>query len=250
MKRLAAIHLVIAIGLFFSAALAAQSQDSIGIATNASGENYLVDSKGMSLYYYTKDKTGDSDCNGNCLKAWPAFYAPTMSVSAPLDPADFGTITRADNSMQTTYRGWPLYYWVRDRKPGDIMGDGVGKVWYLLKVPAYTVMIATDNTLGNYLVDGKGMTLYWFTMDAPGMGEGRGGSVANWPAFAPSSFVVPSALDPADFKMVVRGDGTKQATYKGYPLYYFVKDQKRGDLVGEAVKNAWYVVDPEKFPVK
>ncbi len=250
MEKVSAIIPVVAMGLFLSAGLAAQAQDSVGVATNAAGEKYLVDAKGMSLYYYTKDKTGDSDCNGNCIKAWPAFYAANLTVSPPLDPADFGTIRRSDNSMQTTYKGWPLYYWVRDKNPGDMTGEGVGKVWYILKVPAYTVMISTDKTLGNYLVDGKGMTLYWFAKDTPGKGEGSGGSVANWPAFAPDSFVVPSALDPADFRMVVRGDGTKQATYKGYPLYYFVKDEKRGDIVGQDVKNVWFVIDPEKFPAK
>jgi len=250
MKRYSAFFSVFATALFLALSLDAQAQDTVGVATNASGEKYLVDSKGMSLYYYTKDKTGDSDCNGNCLKAWPAFYVPTVSVSPSLDAADFGTITRADGAKQTTYMGWPLYYWVRDKQPGDITGEGVGKVWYILKVPAYTVMISTDAKLGNYLVDGKGMTLYWFTKDSPATSDGSGAANANWPAFAPDSFVVPSALDAADFKMIARGDGTRQATYKGYPLYYFVKDQMRGDVAGQGVKDVWYVIDPAKFPAE
>ena len=202
MKRYSAFFSVLAIAAFSILAVDARAQDSIGVATTASGDRYLVDSKGMTLYYYTKDKTGDSDCNGNCLKAWPAFYAPSVWVSAPLDAADFGTITRADGAKQTTYMGWPLYYWVRDKQPGDMTS------------------------------------------------EGSGAANPNWPAFSPDSFVVPSALDPADFKTIVRGDGTRQATYKGYPLYYFVKDQKRGDVAGQGVKDVWYVIDPAKFPVQ
>jgi predicted lipoprotein with Yx(FWY)xxD motif len=139
---------------------------------------------------------------------------------------------------------------MNDKKPGDATGEGVGKVWYILKVPPYSVMLSTDKALGNYLVDGKGMTLYWFTRDSPATSEGSGARNANWPAFAPSSFTVPSALDGADFKMITRGDGTKQATFKGYPLYYFVKDLKRGDIIGQDVGKVWYVIDPAKFPVQ
>jgi predicted lipoprotein with Yx(FWY)xxD motif len=133
-------------------------------------------------------------------------------------------------------------------KAGDMTGEGVGKVWYVLKVPAYTVMVATSSTLGNYLVDGTGMTLYWFTKDSVGQSACTGNCIAAWPAFTSDSFVVPSALNPADFGAITRPDGTKQATYKGYPLYYWVKDTKRGDTTGQDVGKVWYVIDPAKFP--
>lgn len=248
MKKVLA-GMIVALLVQGAAAIAAQTTDSVRLGTTAAGDRYLTDSKGMTLYYYTKDQTGDSDCNGNCLKAWPAFYAPDLSVSAPLDQADFGSIVRSDGSSQTTYKGWPLYYWFKDTKPGDMRGEGVGKVWYVLGVPAYTVMIATDPQLGNYLVDGQGRTLYWFTKDSSGGTADSGAPNARWPAFAPSSFGVPSALDPADFATITRGAGVKQATYKGYPLYYFAGDARRGDVKGQGLGGAWYVIDPEKFPV-
>jgi len=249
MKRRATVVWLLVSAFLLPVASGAQTMDTIGLGQDSSGGNFLVDSKGMTLYYFTNDVAGKSGCNGGCAKAWPAFYAPTIQVSSPLAASDFGTIDRADGSKQTTYMGWPLYYWMNDKKPGDVSGEGVGKVWYTLKVPAYTVMIATDKALGNYLVDGKGMTLYWFAKDSPATSAGTGQKNPYWPAFAPSSFVVPSALNEGDFGTIVRGDGTQQATYKGYPLYYFVKDMKRGDATGQNVRNIWFVIDPDKFPV-
>jgi predicted lipoprotein with Yx(FWY)xxD motif len=232
-----------------SAMSAAEQAGTIRLAAGVDGQNYLTDANGMTLYYYTKDARGESVCYGNCEKAWPVFFAPTVSVSPPLRSSDFGTITRTDGSKQTTFRGWPLYYWQRDAKPGDMTGEGVGKVWYVLKVPAYSVMVATSEALGNYLVDGEGRTLYWYTKDASGISACSGNCLKNWPAFTVSDLSVPSALNPADFATILRDDGTKQVTYRGYPLYYWIKDQKRGDTTGQNVGGVWFVIDPSKFPV-
>jgi predicted lipoprotein with Yx(FWY)xxD motif len=228
----------------------AQSMNTIQVQTSPNGVNYLTDSKGMTLYYYTKDANGQSACYGGCATAWPIFNAENILVPAQLKASDFSSITRTDGTKQTTYLGWPLYYWFKDAKAGDMTGEGVQKVWYVLKVPAYSVMVATDPKLGTYLVDGNGMTLYWYTPDTVGMSACTGGCIKAWPAFDPSSFVVPSALNPADFGTFQRSDGVPQATYKGYPLYYWVKDAKRGDVTGQNVGKVWFVIDPEKFPPK
>jgi predicted lipoprotein with Yx(FWY)xxD motif len=152
--------------------------------------------------------------------------------------------------MQTTYKGWPLYYWYQDKSAGEMKGEGVGKVWYVLDVPPYTVMLGTAKPLGNFLVDGDGKTLYYFTKDSVGRSACEGNCIHNWPAFAPESIIVPSVLNSADFSMITRADGTKQLTFKGYPLYYFVKDKVRGDVTGQGVGKVWYVVDPLDFEPK
>ena len=247
MRRLPVLFLSILVLAAAAGTVGAQS-NTILVKSNANGVNYLTDAKGMTLYYYTKDIDGQSACYGGCATAWPIFYAADISVSAPLQPSDFGTITRTDGTKQTTYKGWPLYYWQRDTKAGDATGEGVGKVWYILKVPAYNVMISTSAVLGNYLVDGAGQTLYWYTKDGAGASACTGNCLKNWPAFTASSFIVPSALNPADFGTITRDDGTPQATYKGFPLYYWVKDLKRGDATGQDVGKVWYVIDPAKFP--
>ena len=78
----------------------------------------LVDSHGKTLYYFANDvpASGASSCNGQCAVVWPVFSSDTIKVSSPLDPADFGTITRTDGTKQTTYYGWPLYYYQADTK--------------------------------------------------------------------------------------------------------------------------------------
>ena len=43
-----------------------------------------------------------------------------------------GTVRRTNGTIQVTYGGHPLYYYVKDTAAGQITGQGVGGVWYLL----------------------------------------------------------------------------------------------------------------------
>jgi predicted lipoprotein with Yx(FWY)xxD motif len=248
MKRLFVVLTLSAAMLIATASFAAAQ--SVQVRTNPSGVNYLTDDNGMTLYYYTLDTNGQSACYGGCAKAWPVFSMASMAVPSPLMSSDFGTITRTDGTRQTTYKGWPLYYWFKDKASGDMTGEGVGKEWYVLTVPAYTVMIGTSKAVGNYLVDGSGNSLYWFTNDSANTSACSGDCLKAWPAFTADSFVVPSALKASDFATITRADGATQATYKGYPLYYWAKDKMHGDVTGQNVGKVWFVIDPEKFPPK
>jgi predicted lipoprotein with Yx(FWY)xxD motif len=89
----------------------------------------LVDSKGMTLYTFERDKTGQSLCNGNCLQKWPALLAP--AGSQPI--GDWTLITRREGALQWAYKGQPLYTWFQDRKPGETTGDNEGDVWHLAR---------------------------------------------------------------------------------------------------------------------
>ncbi len=91
----------------------------------------LVDGKGITLYLFTKDTPNASNCTGQCLAAWPPLLGkPTAGKG--VDAAKLGSFTRADGSTQASYNGWPLYYWEQDTKPGDVTGQDVNKVWYVL----------------------------------------------------------------------------------------------------------------------
>jgi predicted lipoprotein with Yx(FWY)xxD motif len=94
--------------------------------------SYLVDSKGMSLYYFKKDMPSISACVNECLTKWPVFYTEKIIVKKPLKKKDFGVITRDDGLKQTTYKGWRLYYFFKDAKPGDMNGEGVINAWYVI----------------------------------------------------------------------------------------------------------------------
>jgi predicted lipoprotein with Yx(FWY)xxD motif/plastocyanin len=210
--------------------------------------DYLVDGKGMTLYYFTKDLIGKSNAAGNVLSSWPVFNPAGFVVPPSLNAADFGTITRDDGGKQATYKGWPLYYYAKDKAPGDMLGEAVGGVWFIIKVPFYTVMLQNKADLGTYLVDARGMTLYYFAKDSVSKSAATADIVKIWPVFNPASFIVPSALNAADFGTITRDDGGKQATYKGWPLYYYSKDQASGDTAGQGFNGFWFVVDPAKFP--
>ncbi|XEC95149.1 plastocyanin/azurin family copper-binding protein [Paenibacillus tarimensis] len=91
---------------------------------------FFTDSEGRTLYIFTKDADDLNSCQGNCLVNWPIFYAEHLQVPGKLNKDDFSAITREDGSMQTTYKGWPLYYFIQDKAPGDVNGQGVGGVWF------------------------------------------------------------------------------------------------------------------------
>ncbi len=212
---------------------------------------YLTDSKGRTLYFFAKDVNGTSSCYGACAKKWPVFYVEEIKPSPGLDPNDFSVVTRKDGTKQITYKGWPLYYFFMDKKPGDIKGDGVKNVWYVAK-PDYTLLVGYKENLGLYLTDSKGRTLYFFAKDVNGTSSCYGACAKKWPVFTPkpsTKFVIPSVLNMTDFNFIIRKDGNVQIVYKGHPLYYWINDMARGDTKGHGVKGVWFVASVSgKFP--
>jgi predicted lipoprotein with Yx(FWY)xxD motif len=215
--------------------------DTIKVSETSLGK-ILVDSQGKTLYYFANDvpASGASSCNGQCAVVWPVFSSDTIKVSSPLDQADFGTITRTDGTKQTTYHGWPLYYYQADTKPGDVKGENVLDVWFVIK-PDESVLIANNKNIGFYLTDTSGKTLYFFTKDTPGASTCTGTCLGLWPAFNADPVTAPSVLNPSDFTSVTRYDGVKQTAFKGRPLYYYSGDAKPGDAKGQGFNNVWYV---------
>ncbi|WP_082860487.1 hypothetical protein [Domibacillus aminovorans] len=102
------------------------------LENEAIGE-YFADSKGLTLYYFKKDEPGKSNCTGDCLANWPPFTAKKLAVPDNFDIEDFGTIKREDTGVeQVTYKGFPLYYFGNDKKEGDVNGQGVKDVWFIV----------------------------------------------------------------------------------------------------------------------
>jgi predicted lipoprotein with Yx(FWY)xxD motif len=89
----------------------------------------MTDHKGMTLYIFDKDKAGVSNCKGPCAKNWPPLAAPASAKS----DEKFSVIDRGDGSMQWAYKGMPLYTWIKDKKAGDVTGDGFRGVWHVAK---------------------------------------------------------------------------------------------------------------------
>jgi predicted lipoprotein with Yx(FWY)xxD motif len=96
----------------------------------------LVDGRGRALYLFTRDRTPQSQCYGECAGRWPPFLAAGMPVAGKGAQANLlGRTRRRDGSTQVTYRGHPLYYYIGDRLPGQVLCQNVeefGGRWYVL----------------------------------------------------------------------------------------------------------------------
>ena len=90
----------------------------------------LADAKGMTLYTFDNDTMpGKSVCNGQCAQFWPPLFAKADDN----DSGDWKVITRDDASKQWSFKGKPLYTFVKDTAPADFNGNGVPKdkpVWH------------------------------------------------------------------------------------------------------------------------
>ncbi|WP_448700026.1 hypothetical protein ACFGVR_22960 [Mucilaginibacter sp. AW1-3] len=218
----------------------------VQITYNSALGNIITDNAGRALYFFSKDAAATgSSCSGTCLVTWLPFYQANPTMGTGLLAADFGVITRADGNMQTTYKGWPLYYNATDAAAGDVKGDGAGGgVWVVAKA-GYTVMFANAqlvslegvfySSLGvagtgpsQYLTDSKGRTLYINTNDTFNQNHFTNTDAQHngtWPV-VPTTGVddIPTGFDKAQFGAIATVTGGQQLTYKGRPLYYFGPD--------------------------
>ena len=90
------------------------------------GVTMLVDGGGLTVYLFTEDESGSSNCSGGCANFWPPLLTegdPTAGEGVSAD--QLGSTEREDGSIQVTYNGWPLYYFVNDAGPGETNGQDI-----------------------------------------------------------------------------------------------------------------------------
>jgi predicted lipoprotein with Yx(FWY)xxD motif len=98
---------------------------------------FLVDAEGRSLYILegTRGQGGMNRCSGECLSIWPPVRATgPLTAGGAVDARRLTTVP-GPGGPQVAYDGWPLYYYNRDRGPGDTTGQAVSDrwgYWYLL----------------------------------------------------------------------------------------------------------------------
>lgn len=88
----------------------------------------LTAQNGMTLYTFDKDKGDQSSCYDDCAVNWP----PYVGTADEKMPNDWKLVQRTDNTMQWTYDGKPLYFYIDDKAKGDAKGDGKGGVWHVI----------------------------------------------------------------------------------------------------------------------
>ena len=113
--------------------------------------------------------------------------------------------------------------------------------------PATAAMTLKVGTTGfpTALTDGTGRAVYLFTADTGSSSTCTGACASAWPPVTTSGTTSITGGDMAKLGTTTRADGTKQVTYGGHPLYYFIKDAKSGDTHGEGLKAfgaEWYLV--------
>ncbi len=225
-------------------------EKGIQVRAHATYGQVLTDSVGHALYFFARDADGNSACTGNCESAWPVYYSSDAGINAEIDASDIGVHIRADGSMQTTYKGWPLYYFASDEAAGEVNGDGVGGNWFVAK-PDYSVLLVQNQLVGadgtsytadltpgegqtKYLVDAYGRTLYGFVNDRYDTNNFTNADFSNngvWPIYESEIKAVASVANREDFAEIMV-HGRMQLTYKGWPLYYFGQDAMRGENKG------------------
>jgi predicted lipoprotein with Yx(FWY)xxD motif len=90
----------------------------------------LADSRGMTLYYFDRDDTGNkSTCDGKCTEKWIPLAASDDAKAL----GDFTVIVRSDHSKMWAYRYRPLYTSPADTVPGDTNGFDPSNLWHIAR---------------------------------------------------------------------------------------------------------------------
>jgi predicted lipoprotein with Yx(FWY)xxD motif len=136
MRLLWSVALVAAAAAFASAAAMSERRPAVTTHTSAYGK-VLFDGRDYVLYAFTRDH-GRSACYGACARAWPPYFAPKgqLSVGAGLKRSLLGTVKRRNGRRQITYAGRPLYYYVGDTRPRQILCQDVveyGGRWLVVR---------------------------------------------------------------------------------------------------------------------
>ncbi len=109
-------------------------------------------------------------------------------------------------------------------------------------------------TDGTYLAGASGRALYLWVADSNGKSSCSGSCAKAWPPLLTKTAPLAAhGVQAADLGTITRSDGTKQVTYKGHPLYYFVEDSSSGMTHGQGSDSfgaKWWLVAPSGSAIK
>jgi predicted lipoprotein with Yx(FWY)xxD motif len=131
MNRIKSLLIALAASLTL-AACASMTGVALAPFTKAN-DGVLAGNNNMTLYIFTKDVAGSgkSVCNGMCATNWP----PLLVDGNPAVSSGYSIVTRDDGKKQLAFNGMPLYFYAKDTKPGDKIGDGRSEgAWQIIKM--------------------------------------------------------------------------------------------------------------------
>jgi predicted lipoprotein with Yx(FWY)xxD motif len=113
-----------------------QAAPRLAVSSSPFGK-ILFDGRRRAIYAFTRDGRGRSRCYGACASAWPPFLVTRRPVAGTgVRRALIGTRRRSDGRLQVTYAGRPLYFYVGDRRPGQVLcqnADEYGGTWLVVR---------------------------------------------------------------------------------------------------------------------
>lgn len=250
-------------GAVSGASMAATSATGTTISTRSTTLGLIV--VGVSkrtVYLFTKDGNKTSKCGSTCRKTWvPVGTAAKPKAGAGIKQSKLSETT----AHQVTYYGHPLYYYTGDHKTaGHTKGQGLssfnGRWWVVspqgkagtgvtIRMHATGDGSAVAGPLGN------GRTVYHLTSDSTTKSTCSGDCANTWPPLVTTGKPRAGAGTSAGLiGTLVRGNGTRQVTYNGHPLYYYSGDSVAGDDNGECLAQSatahWYILNAAGKPIK
>lgn len=231
-----------------------KDKDKAGLKASNRNAKFLVNTDAMSLYTFDKDTLNKSNCDAKCQEVWPLFEGANSGSE------DIKVLAGTDH---LAYRKHPLYYFVNDKVPGDVLGNNVKEVWHLVHAPVGSTDSQTAFSAASikqtFLTDKDQRALYTFDKDTNGVSNcydstptSSTGCESVWPVFYSADLgALPVGTTAADFTTITRdaakakkGEPTQQIAYKGKPLYYFTPDNKEAlSTKGDWVKGVWHLVE-------
>jgi predicted lipoprotein with Yx(FWY)xxD motif len=203
---------------------------------------------------------------------WPALLTKGAPIAGPgVNHALLGTVTRTDvvagaSVQQVTYAGLPLYRFFLDETPAETDGanlfDPVTSptgTWYLVApahgTPAPGRLQMRSETVGGDTVlsaamDNDFALLPHGTFPVYTLSNTTGQACQKYcaliwpPVLTAGQPQAGPGADPHALGVVVRPDGTHQVTWKGKPLYLFIKDAYIPGLIGTQSINGAGAVTP------
>jgi predicted lipoprotein with Yx(FWY)xxD motif len=117
-----------------SSASSASTSNAVLSTAKSSLGTIVVDHSGRTVYVFDKDTAGSgkSVCSGDCLAKWPPVMADSDTPAVDGVKGEVGTITRDDGTKQVTLKGMPLYLYAADSKAGDVAGQAVLGIWWVV----------------------------------------------------------------------------------------------------------------------
>jgi predicted lipoprotein with Yx(FWY)xxD motif len=106
----------------------------------------LADANGRTLYLFAGDKRGLSTLSAAGRAVWPPFTSTTLpQAGGGVAVSQIATVASTSGGTQISYKGHPLYYYVGDHKPGQILGQGLnefGGRWHVVSATGAAITSA------------------------------------------------------------------------------------------------------------